>query len=148
MKKIHLTQDKVAFVDDADFEVINQYKWYAQKDGSTYYARRDFRISKTEKVSVSMHQCLIGIVKERIIDHRNHNGLDNQRFNLRHITNAQNLWNRRKKGRGVRYRSNRKKWESSIWHLGKYIFIGLFKTEYAAEFAYNITKRYLRKEFT
>lgn len=147
MKKIFLTQGKFALVDDDKYDELMQWKWYAQKDGLTYYARRDVRFSKSKKISVSMHQHLIGCVKGKVIDHKNNNGLDNQFGNLRHVTQAQNLWNMRKKGSGVRYRTKKKKWEAAIWHIGQYIYIGMFDTEYAAKFAVAITKRYFRGEF-
>lgn len=147
MKKIPLTQNKYAIVDDNKYDELMQWKWYAQKDGLTFYARRDVRLSGGKKTSVSMHQHLIGCVKGKITDHINHNGLDNRIDNLRFVTPSENLWNKRKKAKGVRYRPHRKKWEAAIWHLGQYIFIGLFDTEYAAKFAFNITKRYFRGEF-
>lgn len=33
MREISLTQDKVALVDDEDFERLNQFKWYASIHG-------------------------------------------------------------------------------------------------------------------
>lgn len=147
MKEISLTQGKIALVDDDKYDELMQWKWYAQKDGLTYYARRDVRLSNRKKASVSMHQHLIGCIKGKTIDHRNHNGLDNRIINIRHTTVAQNCWNKQKKGSGVRYRPKRRKWEAAIWHIGQYIYIGMFDTEYAAKFAANITKRYFRGEF-
>lgn len=38
MKRVTLTQGKEALVDDSDFELVSQYKWYAHRDGNTYYA--------------------------------------------------------------------------------------------------------------
>jgi hypothetical protein len=39
MKKIPLTQGKFAIVNDADFERLKEYKWYAHKENrGSYYA--------------------------------------------------------------------------------------------------------------
>lgn len=40
MRKIPLTQGKFALVDDADFDWLNQWKWYALKTKTTFYAVR------------------------------------------------------------------------------------------------------------
>lgn len=40
MKEIPLTKGKVALVDDADFDELNQYKWYASRGRNTFYACR------------------------------------------------------------------------------------------------------------
>lgn len=37
MKKIPLTQNKFALVDDDDFDVLNRYKWCADKDTGGYF---------------------------------------------------------------------------------------------------------------
>jgi hypothetical protein len=40
MKTIQLTQDKVALVDDEDFEALNAVKWCAHRSRHTFYAVR------------------------------------------------------------------------------------------------------------
>jgi hypothetical protein len=41
MRTIELTQGEVAFVDDEDFEDVNQYEWSASKGKNTWYAIRN-----------------------------------------------------------------------------------------------------------
>ena len=38
MKKIKLTQGKFALVSDFDYTYLNQWKWFAVKNGKTFYA--------------------------------------------------------------------------------------------------------------
>jgi hypothetical protein len=38
MNIIKLTQEKEAIIDDIDFKLLNQYKWYASKGRNTFYA--------------------------------------------------------------------------------------------------------------
>ena len=94
MRTIQLTQGQSALVDDADFEWLSQWKWFAVrvKKTNSYYASR--REGKGHK---SMHREVMGCIKGDgvIIDHRNHNGLDNTRANLRRVTSSENSLNRR-----------------------------------------------------
>ena len=55
-----------------------------------------------------------------IADHKNHNTLDNRRINLRNVTRAQNMWNRKRttgvsKYKGVYWSEERKRWVAEIY---------------------------------
>lgn len=143
MKQIPLTQGKFALVDDEDFEELNKHKWYAQKDGNTFYANRKVGIGQgKEKVDI-MHRIILGVTDSKIkVDHIDHNGLNNQRQNLRIATSAQNAMNKKSskntssKYKGVTYR-RLNKWEASIYLFKKYKYIGIFSTEIEAAKAYD-----------
>jgi hypothetical protein len=129
MKTIPLTQGKVAIVDDEDFELLNQWKWNAYKNNNTFYARR--RIPGTNK-KITMHRQIADAPAGVLVDHKNGNGLDNQRSNLRKASKQQNGMNRRigknnKSGIvGVRIAPSNK-WMSDIRIDGKLIHLGSFK---------------------
>ena len=134
MKEIKLTQGKVALVDDDDFEYLNQWKWHARKDCNTYYARRT-----KNRIPLYMHHDIIGKpIKGIVTDHIDGNGLNNQRYNLRHITHRQNGQNRhgKKTSQYVGVRLFRNKWESQITINGKSKYLGLFIKEKDAHEAY------------
>ena len=138
MKEIILTQGKVALVDDEDFEKVTQFKWCAVRDRKTWYAVR--RIGRG---LMRMHQFISGISGA---DHKNHNGLDNQRDNLRSATHSQNCANRTKSSRktysrfrGVSRAKNR--WVAQITVAGQNHYIGRFISESEAAAAYDSAAR-------
>ena len=80
---ILLTQAKFATVDVEDYDWLSQYKWCAAKDRETFYAHRG-----SNGIAVSMHRAIMHAPKGVICDHKNHNGFDNRKSNLRLCTNA------------------------------------------------------------
>ncbi len=76
------------------------------------------------------------------VDHRNGNGLDNRRFNLREATHAQNMRNQKlnrnnKSGfKGVSYKRSHRKWRACISMHGKTIELGYHDTPEIAYTAY------------
>lgn len=89
MKEIQLTQGKVALVDDEDFDWLNQYRWYYHKGGTKLtYARG--RMHEGSNKLVLMHRAIMNPPDNMVIDHRDGNGLNNQRANLWICTNLEN----------------------------------------------------------
>jgi hypothetical protein len=146
MKQIPLNgkhgKGKFALVDDEDYEELMKYKWRVNSVG---YAVRGY--------SISMHRLIMNCDKGLLVDHINHEPLDNQKRNLRICTTSQNGMNRvPKKGGTSKYKSvyfNKaaKKWRASIMINGKSIHLGTFNTELEAAQAYNAKAKELFGEF-
>jgi phenylalanyl-tRNA synthetase alpha subunit len=134
MKEIRLTQNKVTLVDDEDFERLNKQNWHAQRNKQTWYAVHSHPYMK-------MHQRIIDIPKELVTDHRDGNGLNNQKANLHAVTIRENAQNRhvQKTSRypGVYWHKIGKKWAASIRIDKNSKHLGLFRIE---EDAYNAYK--------
>ena len=146
MKKIKLTQDKVALVDDEDYEELNRYKWIliTSKVQGTYYVKNS--------AGITMHQYILRYPKS-IVDHKDGNGLNNQRANIRLCTSQQNSRNRRKKKgcasiyKGVSRNKTGKEWRACIFFDHRKIHIGSFDYEKNAALAYNIMAEKLFGDF-
>ena len=144
MKLISLTQGQFAQVDDEDFEWLSQWKWLAQKDDHTYYACRSIRKNK-RYFTIKMHREIMKTPRELEVDHIDHNGLNNQRHNLRNCTRSENCKNHNTHSLtgylGVSfYDFNRKKskpYRATIWVNGGNIHLGTFATAKEAAIAYN-----------
>lgn len=138
----------VALVDDEDYERCAQHKWHVQISRvrshgaiSAYYAQGT--PSQLPKGQFLLHRFILQISDPLVkIDHRNGNGLDNRRENLRVSTCGQNLANRskaRKNTSGYKgvYRSGRK-WAAMISDGGhKVRTIGRFESREDAARAYD-----------
>lgn len=141
MKEIQLTQGKVALVDDEDFERINRLKWHADKKPrqDKWYARNKH---------TRMHREVLNVPAGIEIDHRNGNGLDNQKHNLRICAGALNKQNRkpqtgsRSPYKGVRHRG-RNCFRAEIAAKS----IGHFPNAVAAAVAYDMAAIILFGEF-
>lgn len=137
MAEITLTRNKITIIDDEDLELISRYKWYAHRNKSgNWYAS-----STINGVMTRMHSLLLGT--RSLIDHKNGDGLDNRRENLRLATLSQNVANSKKrKGctsqyKGVSWSKTENKWAAEIYINGTRIFIGLFSNEVLAAQSYD-----------
>lgn len=145
-KRIPLTQGKVAIVDEVDHKWLSQWKWYAAKGTSTYYARRSvWENGKTREIQ--MHRAILDAPPDMEGDHINGDGLDNRRANLRLCTQSQQRMNAKKqanctsKYKGVTWDKRRQKWSVLIVCRGQRDWRGYFDDEQEAARAYNIGAR-------
>lgn len=133
MKIIPLTQGKVAIVDDADYERVSPYNWYAVYNHGTrsFYAVRTIR-QGTFRTTVIMHRMILGAPKGVPVDHENHDTLDNRRDNLRLTTSQGNNKNVRLRHDnssgvcGVAWCHRAKKWRAYVMANGKNVYLGRF----------------------
>lgn len=140
MKTIELSQGKVAIVDDADYGRVSQFKWTASNSGCKWYAIRRPRVSPGKYQMVYMHRFIMevdGRIPE--IDHKDGDGLNNTRANIRACTSTQNKQNRVKRKRpstsrykGVSWCSTHRYWVVQIVVDGKHKFLGTFHDEVKA----------------
>jgi hypothetical protein len=145
MKKIPLTQGKVAIVDDSDFELVAKFRWSAmkvvRKNRTIWYAIRTWCTGKDAGIRL-MHR-LITEGKSREVDHVNGDGLDNRRLNLRSSGNGKNQRNQRKRigcssrFKGVAWDRHASRWAAYIMNRGKRFHLGLFRLEQDAADAYD-----------
>jgi len=134
MKTIALTRNILALVDDEDFEKLSKHKWFAYPHGKTFYAMRV--INKNGKShKIRMHREIMNVQKGFEIDHKDRNGWNNQKSNLRICTKEENNRNRglqknNKSGvPGVWWRKEMKKWRVFIRSHGKLIHLGHFDSK-------------------
>ena len=138
MKILKLTRGKQTILDDQDYAWVKKFKWYAYKSKNNYYA---WRLS-----GVQLHREILGLKNKdgKIVDHKNGNGLDNRRENLRVCTVAENCRNARthtklksNKFKGVSWSPGHKKWVTKIIINYKQKHLGYFDNEELAAEAYN-----------
>lgn len=176
-RKIELTRGMYAKVDQADYERLAMYKWYAtsaRNRGGTVYAERSEGGRWKKKRNILMHREIMLQVNpkfeylnpkqtqmtktpnskrksELYVDHINGDGLDNRRANLRAVTPKQNVWNSRGHGRskykGIWQVKGSGKWCARIKVDGKQRDLGRFDDEAEAARAYDAAARQERGEY-
>jgi hypothetical protein len=146
--EIPLINGGVAIIDDADYPLVAKFRWRSRKREKerTAYAFRHFR-NNGRLYWQPMHRLILGLLDPNVYtDHRNHNGLDNRRENLRVATRSQNQGNRAPntnnktgfKGVCLKLRKHRKPhWRARISQNGKPRFLGQFQSPIAAALAYD-----------
>ena len=153
MKKIKLTQDKYVLVDDEDYAMLDKYDWHAKRTPKTFYAARQIREKNGKQTTLRMHRFLINAPKESEVDHKDGNGLNNQKFNLRLATHSQNMMNKSKQVRntsgfkGVSWDKTHKKWQAYITLNRIQKNLGYFKSKQEAHQARSGATPVYHKEF-
>lgn len=142
VRYIELTQGYRAIVDAADFEWLNQWKWFANgKSGTLYAGHHEGR--RGDRRRVVMHRLIVEASPWDVVDHINHNTLDNRRANLRLTDKRGNAWNavspnmRAGSFKGVRERNRRSPFEASICVRGRRLHLGSFPDPKSAALAYD-----------
>lgn len=156
MKEIALSQHGktrnlklVALVDDEDFESLNQFNWCATKRGKTFYA-----IRACGGTTMKMHRQILKLADPKILtDHIDHNGLNNQKENLRLANYSQSNSNRNSnssgtsKYLGVSWDKRNNRWTAQIQKGGVRKHLGGFRTETEAAICYNEAAKEVHGEF-
>lgn len=102
-------------------------------------------MKRNQTKRISLHRLIIGARDGFVVDHINHDTLDNRTENLREVTVSQNTQNKdgiakhNKSGfRNIHWRKDIKKWQVVIGSKGKKISLGCFNEK---EDAINVAKR-------
>ena len=148
-RRIALSQGFEAIVDAEDFEWLNQWKWtLMDKRNGLLYA---YRLENGH--SIRLHRFIMGAPSGTEIDHIDHDGLNNQRSNLRLCTHQQNMWHNARGpwGRsgywGVYFESLTGKWSAQIGANYHVIHIGRFDNPVDAARAYDAAARKYHGEY-
>ena len=135
---IPLTQGFVAIANLKDYFHLRNFKWRVQRNGRTNYA-----ISDTKGYRAWMHKEVLGRT-ERLVQHRDDNGLNNCRSNIFESCALHNQQVKRKnlnatsQYKGVSWHTKDGKWQASIRINGKSTALGMFHNEEEAAMAYDI----------
>ena len=131
---IKLACGRKIVVDAGDLQLVTEFRWRSSEHKNTFYA-----VTGVGKNRRYLHRLLI---PARLIDHRDGNGLNNRRNNLRVATTSQNQANQRKSK--SRITSSRYKGVSLHKQTGKWVawcadwYLGLFVNEKEAAEMYDI----------
>jgi len=137
---LRLTQGKHARIGATDFPKASAHKWYAVRSKWTFYAATNIKGRR-----VYLHRFLLGLGtgRDQVVDHINHDGLDNRRENLRICTPSMNSLNRRdsieRADIAGTYR-NKGRWSAKLKFGGRVIHLGTFDTQWEAAIAYTAAR--------
>lgn len=155
MKKIFTNSakysQKTILVDDEDYDYLNQFAWSVVISGKRNYTPYAIRKTSRKKLidgkrrTILMHREILGLKDPAVqVDHKDGNGLNNTRDNLRIANQSDNNANRQKVNKpttskyfGVSWHKKHKKWCAAIQRDKKCYHIGGFETQEAAALAYN-----------
>lgn len=118
-----------------DYRRIYLYPWYIKKGRNTFYA-----FTLIDGRETRMHRLILGMMdSKRQVDHKDGNGLNNQRSNLRTCTNGDNGRNRQGYGKiphkGVGFEKGR--YRARLLVNGKKKYFGYFNSAKDAAKAIN-----------
>lgn len=149
MIKVRLVSGSFAIIDDEDAWVL-AYKWREKRGRRmrTSYAVREVAMPNGKRRALYMHREILQNARlpiGRYTDHRDGDGLNNVRRNLRTFNPIQRAAyrklnsNNKTRFRGVRrqHPNRARSWVATIWFRRKQIHLGTFATARAAALAYD-----------
>ena len=147
MRKITLSNRKTVVVDDEDYGLVANVKWHC--DGKGY------AVARINRRTVFMHRLILNPPSGMLVDHINHDKLDNRRCNLRIATPRQSVLNTRRKPsktgfRGVsqqRQSTSSKPYRAQIRISGRMTSLGYYATPEEAAAAYDHAAQKYHGEF-
>lgn len=149
MRLVSLTQGFEAQVDDEDFERISIYNWYALNTNNITYALTTIKYDK-----VHLHRFVLRLYDTSTeVDHKDRNGLNCQKSNLRIANRSQNKANskipsnNRTGYKGVVWSIKAQKWQATIGFEGKTVWLKYHLTAIDAARAYDKAAKRLFGEF-
>lgn len=156
--EVPLSRGYVTIIDDIDANLA-QHKWHVVIPGRKPYAQRNLYSSDGKHTMQYLHRLIMECVLDRPlfkteeVDHRDCNGLNNCRANLRLATRTQNARNTRISKRntsgfkGVSYSKFNSKWTARLYLNGHYLFLGYFDSPEEAADIYRRAVLNARGEF-
>lgn len=137
MMEIALINSKLtAKINDEDYPLVAGYTWYLHRHNCQNHAT-----TVIDNKTIQMHRLIL--VTEKQVDHKDRNGLNNQKSNLRAATASQNSANRGPAitntygYKGISFEGRRDKWVAKIKVNYRKLHLGYFKTKEEAALAYN-----------
>jgi hypothetical protein len=141
-QRINMRGGIVATVDADDYALVSRHVWRPLITKRGIYAQT--WIGKgSDRRCITMHRLILGTAAGEKVDHRDGNGLNNRRSNLRPATTSQNAQNARRHRdgasgyKGVYWSKGARKWMAKLVCDGKQIHLGYHADKEAAARAYD-----------
>ena len=140
MRSFKVGRNTYTLVDDEDFDLLKYTgTWHLSQYNRPY-----------SKTLGSLSRFLIEAKENEIVDHIDHNPLNNQKSNLRLVTSQQNSWNAKVRF-GVKYKGVKKfpngKYKAIVRVNSKTLYFGNYDTDFQAAMRYNQEIVKFRGEF-
>jgi hypothetical protein len=163
MKVIEITSPKFGvhkvLVDDEDYPKLSKYNWHLDVTPYTVYAIRTVYLDGKKK-AIKMHRDILNVTDPKVhVDHKDRDGLNNMKINIRKSTHGENSKNRRSaanstsKYLGVNKHTYIRRgkvyvyWDASLSSDGKVRLNKGFKSEIEAAKAYDEAAKKYHGEF-
>jgi hypothetical protein len=116
-------------IDNEDIEKIKDICWtvcFDKNYNGFYVSGREHKTGKCKR----LHRVITNCPDRLVVDHINHDTLDNRKQNLKVCTNTENMQNIKSNASGiigVSYHKSQKKYQASISYNRKRIYLGIFE---------------------
>ncbi len=141
--QIVLSCGAVTLVDDDIAAEFGHLKWNLHPGNRTDYVSRQVYLPGRRCLRFKLHRVILDALPGQQVDHRDGDGLNNQRANLRAATIFQNASNKRKlegftsRFKGVSWSKTNGRWKVQIQHNNKNHHVGYFDDPIQGALAYD-----------